>query len=149
MTRINSAIPVENLTDEHLLVEQKELKRMPHHLQRYLAKGWMNRMPSKFTLGRDHTLFFCNKMKFIFYRLLGISSELRRRGFDVDDSASTFRYLQSTDYWNDYEPTIEERDLLIEKIISRIAESNRKIFHYYGKPITKEEAIKLLQRDEH
>lgn len=29
MTRINSAIPVEHLTDEHLLAEHREIKRLP------------------------------------------------------------------------------------------------------------------------
>lgn len=149
MTRINSAIPVENLTDEHLLVEQKELKRMPHYLQRYFEKDMMKRMPKKFVLGRDHVIFFCDKMKFIFNRCLCIGAELKRRGLEVEEFASGFRYLQNTEYWNDYQPTDEERAILIEKITSRIMESVKKEFHYYGKPITKEEAIKLLQRDEH
>lgn len=29
MTRINSAINVKNLTDEHLLAEHREIKRLP------------------------------------------------------------------------------------------------------------------------
>lgn len=33
---------------------------------------------------------------------------------------------------------------IIERITERIMKSPKKVWHYYGKPITKEQAIKLL-----
>ena len=40
---------------------------------------------------------------------------------------------------------IGERDTLIERISSRINESTKQHFHFYGDKITKEEAILLLK----
>ena len=34
MTRINSGIPVKSLTDEHLLAEHREIKRLPYYIRR-------------------------------------------------------------------------------------------------------------------
>lgn len=47
---------------------------------------------------------------------------------------------------NEYTPTSEERDLLIERITERIMNSPKKCFHYYGKAISKEHAVKLLKK---
>lgn len=46
--------------------------------------------------------------------------------------------------WNHYEPTTEEKTLLIDRISERIFASKKKHFHYYGRPIAKEKAIDLL-----
>ena len=52
MTRINSAIPVKCLTDEHLLAEHREIKRLPYNLQKSIKSGSIKRIPNKFTLRR-------------------------------------------------------------------------------------------------
>lgn len=39
MTRINSAINVKYLTDEHLLAEHREIKRMPYCLNIAIRSG--------------------------------------------------------------------------------------------------------------
>lgn len=115
MTRINSAIPVKNLTDEHLLAEHREIKRLPYCLAVALESGSVKHIPEKFTLGKSHVLFFLNKMWFTYWR------------------------------YREYEPTEEERNLLIERITYRILNSKKKTWHYYGKPITKEKAVELLK----
>lgn len=56
MTRINSAIPVKNLTDEHLLAEHREIKRLPYFLSKAIQSGSINNIPEKFTLGKGHVL---------------------------------------------------------------------------------------------
>ena len=144
MTRINSAIPVENLTDEHLLAEHREIKRLPSVLSK--TDKQTVKIPAKFCLGPGHVKFFLNKMGFVFNRYLRLYEECKRRGFDVqyygdnwfgnDDMCKPF--------WHGYATTTEEKKLLIDRISERIQDSKKEYFHYYGKQITKQEAIKLL-----
>ena len=63
MTRINSASPVEHLTDEHLLAEHREIKRLPSVLKK--ANTQTIKIPAKFCLGPGHVKFFLNKKKAI------------------------------------------------------------------------------------
>ena len=44
MTRINAGIKVENLSDQHLLAEHREIKRIPR-------TNFKSKPSSKFTLG--------------------------------------------------------------------------------------------------
>ena len=45
MTRINSAIPVKCLTDEHLLAEHREIKRLPYCLRKAIVSGSIDKIP--------------------------------------------------------------------------------------------------------
>ena len=49
MTRINSAIHVKCLTDEHLLAEHREIKRLPYCLRKAIVSGSIYKIPVKFT----------------------------------------------------------------------------------------------------
>ncbi len=52
MTRINSAIPVKALTDEHLLAEHREIKRICAQFKSSILEGKKSvRIPECFTLG--------------------------------------------------------------------------------------------------
>ena len=146
MTRINSAIPVEHLTDEHLLAEHREIKRLPSVLKK--ANTQTIKIPAKFCLGPGHVKFFLNKMSFIFDRYLRLYYECKKRGFDVQYYGDNWFDSQKTlmPYWHGYMPAYEEKKLLIERITERINSSKKEYFHYYGKQITKQEAIKLLTK---
>ena len=85
MTRINSAISVNRLTDEHLLAEHREIKRMPYCLRRAIDSGSINKIPERFTLGAGHVRFFLDKGEFTFNRYGSLLKECRKRGFDVQD----------------------------------------------------------------
>ena len=143
MTRINSAIPVQHLTDEHLLAEHREIKRLPYCLERSLKSRSKRRIPSEFCLGTGHVLFFLDKMKFISRRYKELYAECYKRGFTVTDYSSNFELI-SLEYLNDYEPTNNERELLIKRITERLKNSPKLSWHYCGKKISKEEAIKML-----
>lgn len=145
MTRINSAIPVKCLTDEHLLAEHREIKRLPYNLQQAIKSGSINNIPNEFTLGKGHVLFFANKQRFLLSRYWEILREASNRGFNVINYYTNWFGIDN-EYWQDYKPTKEEEQLLIERITERITNSPKKCWHYYGKPITKEEAIKLLNK---
>lgn len=148
MTRINSAIPPKYLTDEHLLAEHREIKRLPYNLQQAIKSGSINNIPNEFTLGKGHVLFFVNKLEFVRHRYADIFLEAKMRGFNLIPYHSNFwcRNDVLRKYWDTYHPTEKERKLLIERITERIMNSTKKVWHYYGKPITKKEAIELLNK---
>ena len=51
------------------------------------------------------------------------------------------------EYMNGYEPTREERELLIERIGDMLMNTPKKFWHYCRKKISKEDAIVLLNSD--
>lgn len=146
MTRINSAIPVKCLTDEHLLAEHREIKRLTYNLKQAIKSGSIKRIPNKFTLGTGHVIFFLNKMRFTYNRYCNIKDELINRGFSVMSFYSNWDNIPN-EYYNDYEPTLEERQLLIERIKERILKSPKETWHYYGHEISRDDAIKRLTND--
>ena len=148
MTRINSAISVRSLTDEHLLAEHREIKRLPSCLHKAFVSGSINHVPKKFTLGKGHVLFFIDKMLFTMDRYIQLRDECKRRGMDVTDYLGNwFDNGIPDECKHNHIPTNEEHDLLVERITKRINESTKKRWHYYKKPITKLEAINLLKHD--
>ena len=145
MTRINSAIPVERLTDEHLLAEHREIKRIPALFAKTDKATLHRRIPKEFCLGTGHVTFFFNKLRFTYMRYKLIHAECVNRSFNVANySANWFQRIYENQYWQDYEPTAKEKMLLRDRIADRIAESSKDCFHYYGKPITKQQAINLI-----
>lgn len=147
MTRINSAIPVYNLTDEHLLAEHREIKRLPYCLDKAIKSGSIKHIPERFTLGKGHVTFFLDKQGFVHSRYITIHMELKRRKFNPTDFSDNWNDIAWNEYWNYYDPTSEEKTLLIERITQRIRESKKETWHYYGKSITKEQAVELLNRE--
>lgn len=143
MTRINSAIPVKYLTDEMLLAEHREIKRLPSVLSKAIQCNSVSKVPNKFCLGTGHIKFFLDKMLFIFNRYKVIKDECELRKFNITDYSSNFLNIDDK-YMNDYTPTNDEYSLLKERITERINNSNKQYFHYYGKRISKSEACSLL-----
>ena len=148
MTRINSAIPVKCLTDEHLLAEHREIKRLPYNLQKSIKSGSIKRIPNKFTLGTGHVLFFLDKMLFTMNRYILIRDECKLRRLNVTDYLGNWFTNNIPDNCKkDYTPTDEERQLLVERIKERILKSPKKTWHYYGHEISRDDAIKRLTND--
>ena len=86
MTRINSSIKVRLLTDEHLLAEHREIKRLPTFYKKRINSGKsLLNLPKEFTLGTGHVLFFIDKGAFTLKRYLEIHNECLTRGFNVED----------------------------------------------------------------
>lgn len=93
MTRIN-LIPVEQLTDQHLFAEFREIKMVPKALGRTIRSlqrrglpvvpGVLERVLPAYTLGQGHVSFFYDKGAFLAYRyeLLRIELTLRRVRFN-------------------------------------------------------------------
>lgn len=144
MTRINSAIPVKCLTDEHLLAEHREIARLPYCVQKAIRSGSINRVPSVFCLGKGHVTFFLDKMYFTFNRYRSLREECLKRGFSPIDYSKNWLDVPSV-YMQDYSPRDDDKRLLQERIIQRITDSPKPYWHYNGKVISKNEAIELLK----
>ena len=77
MTRIN-CIPVEELTDKHLVAEYRELPRISK-----LAKV-VKDAPKEYKLGTDHVKFFYDKGKYLKNRFNELVTEMNKRGFKTN-----------------------------------------------------------------
>lgn len=139
MTRINSAIDPKLLTDEHLLAEHREIKRVCT----YANKTYPN-APKEFVLGSGHVIFFADKPVFTLKRYLSLYQECILRGFYVEDYHLNWNKYNFTSNTPEYTPTNKERDLLIQRILDRILTSKKKYWHYYKNKITKQQAINLI-----
>lgn len=139
MTRINSAINPVNLTDEHLLAEHREIKRVCT-----LANKTYHNAPKEFVLGTGHVLFFADKPVFTLNRYMSLHQECLKRGFNVEDYSANWSKYAISDNSPEYVPTEAERNLLVERITDRLLNTTKPYWHYYGKRITKQQAIELL-----
>lgn len=87
MTRIN-VIAVEDLSNEHLMAEYRELPRIFTHVRKHGIQK--DRIPEQYTLGKGHVLFFTDKLDWLHARFCDISWELEcERGFDTNGKLYT------------------------------------------------------------
>ena len=116
MTRIN-LIPVSELTDQHLLAEHRELKRIPN-----LIKSWkynLENIPDQFVLWTWHVKFFYNKLLFLKLRYIELHQECLKRWFNVMNYIESFQGLPS-ELMNNYEATQEAIKLSQSRIDEKI-----------------------------
>jgi len=131
LTRIN-IVPVEELTDQHLMAEYREIFMIGSALQISLkSRDWdPKRIPKKFTLNTGHVMFFYNKGKYLYNRYEQIKEELTKRNFKLDKSR-LFKVTQfPTEYYNDWEPTKEDQAIVWQRIEERIQEKPEWYRHY-------------------
>ncbi|MBN6710233.1 pyrimidine dimer DNA glycosylase/endonuclease V [Haemophilus haemoglobinophilus] len=101
MTRIN-LVPVEELCDQHLLAEHRELTRIPNAVAK--GKYHLRGQPFDYKLGEGHVRFFFDKLSFLKKRYDLLHQECKQRGFNV-------QYIwpenlpDDISLWKDYEPT--------------------------------------------
>ena len=133
MTRINAGIPPKVLTDQHLLAEHREIKRLPA----VFAKNPNPiGIPKLFTLGTGHVKFFLDKGKYTLKRYQLIYAECIKRGFEITDYSANWEvYKQHPKYNKDYKETAEAIELLIARISERLTGSKQKP-RYYKKEIS-------------
>jgi len=147
MTRINANLNVKCLTDQHLLAEHREIKRMcPHYLKRKSLNKF-NDIPEFFTLNTGHMNFFLDKGKFTYERYMTIYEECRFRGLNASWYADNWKKAYSDGFhFNDWSARQIDNEKVKERIRERII-NGKVVFRYYGKNISKGEAINLLNRD--
>ena len=123
MTRINIVNPSE-LTDQHLIAEYREIFMVGSSLQRSLkSKNWNPKsIPKKYTLNTGHVKFFYNKGKYLSKRYDELRTEMKARGMNPDSTRVFKREQWPDELYNDWQPTIEDLELIRERIAKRIAQ---------------------------
>lgn len=149
MTRINSAIDPKNLTDQHLVAELRELPRIFTAVNKRLEKDLsFDGIPKEFILGTGHMTFFYDKLRFLIDRHCFLRFEYYcrfKKNWQFKPDQSMLHRWVFKGLFNDYMPWKPcEKQLLVERISTRINESNQ-IPRYYGEKITKEQAIQILK----
>lgn len=91
MTRIN-IVPVEELSDQHLIAEYNEL---PRCLKQRVN---LSDAPSNYKLGKGHVKWAQNHCKFILNRFSQIISEMEFRGFNHKYTTDGLSLLLNNDY---------------------------------------------------
>lgn len=122
MTRIN-VIPPNELCDQHLLAEHRELTRIPNFIVK--KKGNVNLSNEiSYILGKNHVKFFRDKLLFLYRRYRDLHTECINRGMNV-----TYKWpeeaKQYTLLWNDYDVTYNDIYLNIKRILERMPSKPR------------------------
>jgi len=114
MTRIN-LVPVEELADQHLVAEYREIFMIGSALQRSMASpNWEKNkktIPIEFCLNTGHVKFFYNKGKYLNNRYLLLVAEMKKRGMKPNPDRRFKTEQWPTELYNDWSPT--DRDLVI------------------------------------
>lgn len=123
MTRINLVDP-EELMDQHLMAEFREIKHVGPALKRSLnsVRGLsLSDIPENFTLNTGHVKFFYDKGLYLKNRYEDIYTELYLRGFNIKKAAFDTSFF-SSDFYNDWIPSETDFAIIRERIAERIAQ---------------------------
>lgn len=116
MTRIN-VVPPDELCDQHLLAEHRELTRIPNAVARgrFSLKG----QPTDYKLGEGHVRFFFDKLLFLKKRYQALHEECLARGFRVQNYWNQ-NLPDADELWKDYQPTEQALIINRERIAQRM-----------------------------
>jgi deoxyribonuclease (pyrimidine dimer) len=154
MTRINAGIHPRLLTNEHLLAEHREIKRLCtlYYNRAIRAKQGLkiSQPPKDFKLGQGHVLFFVDKPVFTLKRYRAIRRECLLRGLNVTNYTRSWEVYGNThDLINsesEYVPAKAHINLVTKRIASRILYGKLDEYKYKnGLRLTRTEAISLLE----
>ena len=124
MTRIN-VVPVDELTDKHLVAEYRELPRIFKLVQDRQDKGFTGatvKKPDAYTLGTGHVLFFYDKLYYLIDRYQELCNEMCTRGFTVNfPHVPDFVWDLDSQWLGDYIPTDEALTINRQRIADRLA----------------------------
>lgn len=127
MTRIN-LVPPEELMDQHLFAEFREIKMVPKSLSRSIrargVAGVLQRIPAAFTLNTGHVSFFYNKGQYLFERYQALRCELERRGINFNRDAELDPddvFLRHPEFLGCYTPTSDALCIIRTRIAEKIA----------------------------
>tara|TARA_Y100001970_G_scaffold219373_1_gene269154 strand:+ start:258 stop:671 length:414 start_codon:yes stop_codon:yes gene_type:complete len=125
MTRIN-IIPVQELFDQHLIAEYREITMVPAALNRTLnsKKGLdISKIPSNYTLNKGHVYFFYDKGQYLDKRYNQIINEMKKRGFNPDTKRKFPKNIFiENNLYNDWLPNLKDYKIIKERIKSKIKE---------------------------
>lgn len=112
MTRIN-VIPVEELSDQHLIAEYRELPRA------IKIRCDIKNAPSNYILGKGHVKWGKKHSLFLIQRYEKLCIEMKYRGFNTSFDSSNLYKLLDKDTNNTYFVTKNDILINLERIKSR------------------------------
>lgn len=119
--RCNVGVDPRLLVDQHLVAESTELKMVPGMMRyRIDMEQKFGKPPESFRLGKGHVLFFTDKLCYLAERLCCINEEMKRRGFKPGYPDYIDPYEFGDEYSNNWSPTIEDSNLIRERIVEKI-----------------------------
>ena len=123
MTRIN-IVPTEELSDQHLVAEYREIFMVGSALARTLKSPnrdkSLSSIPEKFTLNTGHVKFFYNKGEYLHKRYIALQEEMKARGMNPDPERVFKREQWPDELYNDWTPSEQEQAILRERLQERI-----------------------------
>lgn len=123
MTRIN-IVPTEELSDQHLVAEYREIFMVGSALARTLKSPnrdkSLSSIPEKFTLNTGHVKFFYNKGEYLHKRYIALQEEMKARGMNPDPDRVFKREQWPDELYNDWTPSEQEQAILRERLQERI-----------------------------
>ena len=126
MVRINLINP-KQLADQHLIAEYNEILMLFGYVKKYPKLG---EIPSKYTLGRGHILFFKNKLSYLKKRHELIKKEIKKRGFKADKTIKLGDFPKKL--VNDWKPSSKDKSIIKKRLIDKI-KLRPEFYNYYGK----------------
>jgi deoxyribonuclease (pyrimidine dimer) len=122
MTRIN-IIPVEELADQHLIAEYREITMVPAALKRTLASKVglrKEKISKRYTLNTGHVYFFYDKGLYLYNRYQEIITEMKRRGFNPSPGRKFPKEVFPDYLYNDWMPSLDEQKIVRQRIEEKI-----------------------------
>jgi len=133
MTRVN-LVRVEDLADQHLFAEWRELKMIPSRVKRNLRDGVpMFDIPKEYTLSSGHVRFFYDKFDWLYERHVSLTNELINRNFELSEYISYHHFIDTipiklaASFWL---PTTKEIKINIDRISERLNQRPDWYRHY-------------------
>ncbi len=115
---------MQELADQHLVAEYREMFMVGSALQRTLASKnrdkSLSSIPEKFTLNTGHVKFFYNKGEYLHKRYNAIVEEMKRRGMNPDPERVFKREQWPDELYNDWQPDDQELAIVRQRIQERI-----------------------------
>ena len=128
MTRIN-LVPAEDLADQHLFAEWREIKMVPAALRRSMKTRTIDSIlagiPKEYTLNKGHVTFFFDKMRFLYDRYCELTEELDHREYKLTYHDTHFIFDRDIPYvfrTRTWEPNDDDKIINIDRILLRISE---------------------------
>lgn len=124
MTRINTIDP-QDLTDQWLIAEWRELPRIPNTIITGKAKVDLKKIPLDYRLGQGHCLFFYNKLLYLQKRHSLICAEMDCRGMKRDPAIcvdlSRLSSVYKSALCSNWTPTQRDHYLNIDRLCERFS----------------------------
>lgn len=154
MFKINVSVKPENLPDEMLVEEIKNIGSICQMFKKVLNSHLESDIPEFLTFRDKHAMFFIDKGRYTEQRYIRLKDECYRRGIITTDISSKWNIYLNTSYYNDYTPSDKDKEMadvytkfIIGNKWSNYAEDDyvgEPPFHFYGKPLTFAALIKLV-----